>query len=260
MATDVKFPPASQVPREEPRAPAAPARRYVALDAARGFVMMYLCTEGFGLSYLKGGPTATRVASWFTHLDWAGFRPWELVYPAFMFMVGAALPFALARRQAQGKTFGQNLRHVIFRACILALFGAILYSLSAKHYHADPIETLTQIGISYLFAFLILQMEFKWQVVAAAGLMAFNWGLFALFPGTTGACSKHQERRQRASQRCESGVAEQASVSQTGRPGRKGPRGQAIISSASPMVTVPWWQWVRPVPSSPLQTERIGRP
>jgi len=187
MATDVKFPPASQVPREEPRAPAAPARRYVALDAARGFVMMYLCTEGFGLSYLKGGPTATRVASWFTHLDWAGFRPWELVYPAFMFMVGAALPFALARRQAQGKTFGQNLRHVIFRACILALFGAILYSLSAKHYHADPIETLTQIGISYLFAFLILQMEFKWQVVAAAGLMAFNWGLFALFPGTTGA-------------------------------------------------------------------------
>jgi predicted acyltransferase len=135
---------------------------------------------------LKGGPTAARVASWFTHLQWEGFRPWELVYPAFMFMVGVALPFALARRKEQGMTFGKNLRHAVFRACLLALFGAILYSLHARRYHEDPIETLTQIGISYFLAFLILQLEFRWQVAAAAGLMVLNWGLFALFPGPKG--------------------------------------------------------------------------
>ena len=189
MATGVKLQVPSQVPlHAPPQEPSrvARARRYVALDAARGFVMVYLCTEGFGLSYLRGGPTAARVASWFTHLQWAGFRPWELVYPAFMFMVGVALPFALTRRKEQGMTFGKNLRHVVFRACLLALFGAILYSLHAGRYHADPIETLTQIGISYFLVFLILQLQFRWQVVAAVALMAFNWGIFALFPGTTG--------------------------------------------------------------------------
>lgn len=177
MGADMKLQAPSQV---------IPAQRYVALDAARGFVMVYLCTEGFGLSYLKGGPTAARVASWFTHLRWEGFRPWELVYPAFMFMVGVSLPLALARRREQGMTFGNNLRHVVFRACRLVLLGAILYSLDARHYHADPIETLTQIGLSYFCVFLILQLQLRWQVVAAAALMALNWGLFALFPGTTG--------------------------------------------------------------------------
>jgi predicted acyltransferase len=148
--------------------------------------MIYLCTEGFGLSYLKGGPTATRVASWFTHLQWEGFRPWELVYPAFMFMVGVSFPFALARRKELGMTFAKTLRHVCFRACILALFGAILYSLSVGRYHADPIETLTQIGISYSCVFLILQLRLRWQVLAAAALMALNWGIYTLFPGPTG--------------------------------------------------------------------------
>jgi predicted acyltransferase len=185
MVADAKLQAPSEAP--SPASPrVAPTQRYVALDAARGFVMIYLCTEGFGLSYLKGGPTAARIASWFTHLQWEGFRPWELVYPAFMFMVGASLPFALARRREQGLAFGKNLRHVVLRACVLALLGAILYSLSARRYHADPIETLTQIGISYFFVFLILQLQFRWQVVAAVALMALNWGLFALFPGPTG--------------------------------------------------------------------------
>jgi heparan-alpha-glucosaminide N-acetyltransferase len=166
--------------------PVAARQRYVALDAARGFVMTYLCTEGFGLAYLKGSPTADRVASWFNHLRWEGLVPWELVYPAFMFMVGMSLPFALARRSDQGMTFGKQFRHVAFRACVLALLGAVLYSLSAGHYHADPIETLTQIGLSYFCVFLILQFQFRWQIVAAAALMALNWGLFALFPGPTG--------------------------------------------------------------------------
>jgi predicted acyltransferase len=92
----------------------------------------------------------------------------------------------LARRRGQGLTFGKNLRHVVFRACRLVLLGAILYSLHAGHYHADPIETLTQIGLSYFCVFLILQLEFRWQIVAAAALMALNWGLFVLFPGPTG--------------------------------------------------------------------------
>lgn len=38
--------------------PAVAQKRYLPLDAARGFVMIYLCTDGFGLSKLQGGPAA----------------------------------------------------------------------------------------------------------------------------------------------------------------------------------------------------------
>ena len=43
-------------------------RRYLALDAYRGFIMLLLASEGFGFSMLKGDPTWGRVAGWFDHV------------------------------------------------------------------------------------------------------------------------------------------------------------------------------------------------
>jgi len=62
----------------------------------------------------------------------------------------------------------------------------MLYSLSARHYRVDPTETLAKIGIPYFLVFLILQLQFRWQVVARVALMVLNWGMFAPFPGPTG--------------------------------------------------------------------------
>lgn len=163
----------------------SPPQRYVALDAMRGFVMVVLCTEGLGLAFYN----QESVARLFHHLKWDGLIPWELIMPAFMFMVGASLPFALARRRAEGKTFRENLSRVVPRTLRMILLGAILYSLHAGHYHADPIETLTQLALSYFCVFLILQLKFRGQAIAAAGLMALNWGLYGLFPGPDGPFS-----------------------------------------------------------------------
>jgi heparan-alpha-glucosaminide N-acetyltransferase len=71
-------------------------RRYLALDAYRGFIMLLLASEGLGFSMLKGDPTWGRVAGWFDHVPWEGLVFWDLIQPAFMFMVGVAMPFALA--------------------------------------------------------------------------------------------------------------------------------------------------------------------
>jgi len=67
-------------------------KRYLALDAYRGFIMLTLAAEGFGFSALKGDPTWGRVASWFRHVPWEGGVFWDMIQPAFMFMVGAAMP------------------------------------------------------------------------------------------------------------------------------------------------------------------------
>jgi predicted acyltransferase len=155
----------------------------------RGFVMLVLCSNGFGLGSLIKDPAYRPIASQFQHLPWDGLIFWELIMPAFMFMVGASLPFALARRREQGATFRQNLRHVSARALRLILLGQFLTTLHAGRYRYEPYETLTQLGLSYFCCFLILQLPFLRQIAAAAALMLVNWGLYRLFPGSAGSFS-----------------------------------------------------------------------
>ena len=58
-------------PRTSPE-PSPATKRYLALDAFRGFIMLILAAEGFGFSALKGDPTWGRVARWFNHVPWEG--------------------------------------------------------------------------------------------------------------------------------------------------------------------------------------------
>jgi heparan-alpha-glucosaminide N-acetyltransferase len=156
----------------------------------RGFVMLLLCWGAIlDVQSLTGYPMLRSFALQFRHVQWDGLRIWEVIAPAFLFVVGAALPFALARRLERGATFGQNLRHASVRALRLVLLGQILWCLHAGRYRFDPVETLTHIGLAYFCCFLILQLQFRWQAIAAASLLGLIWGLYLLFPGTAGPFS-----------------------------------------------------------------------
>src|SRR5436190_16343890 len=83
-------------------------QRYLALDAFRGFIMVVLISGGFGLAELaKRRPAFTGIANQFNHMPWEWITFWDLIQPAFMFMVGVAMPFALAHRMEQGATRAQ---------------------------------------------------------------------------------------------------------------------------------------------------------
>jgi len=151
--------------------------------------MLVLVSGGFGLGALIKDPRYQGIASHFHHLNWEGALLWELVMPAFVFMMGASLPFALARRLERGATFRQNLRHVSLRALRLILLGQALTTLHAGRYRHEPYETLTQLGLSYFFAFLIFSMRARFQPVVAALFLATNWALYVLFPGAAGPFS-----------------------------------------------------------------------
>lgn len=176
----------------------AAGQRCIALDAMRGLVMLALCWGLLARGPLAQQPALRPIAMQFYHVPWAGLVFWDLIQPAFWFVVGAALPFALARRMERGATFGQNLRHVCARALKLALLGQILASLNAGRYWFLSREvstqfsrdTLTQIGFCYVCCFLIWRLPFRWQAITAGMLMAVNWGLYALFPGSAGPFSR----------------------------------------------------------------------
>jgi predicted acyltransferase len=169
-------------------APIQVPKRYLALDAYRGFIMVVLCSGGFGLAALaERNPAFAGIADQFEHRPWEWISFWDLIQPAFMFMVGVAMPFALARRMADGAASGQLFRHVAVRSLKLLLMSQILISVSRGKMEFQLTNVLAQIAITYFFCYLIMQLEFRRQAAIAAAILIGHWLLFVAFPGTGGA-------------------------------------------------------------------------
>jgi predicted acyltransferase len=166
--------------------------RYITLDAYRGAVMVLVVSGGFGLAPLASHPGDVRIPTWFNHAAWEGVLLWDLALPAFLFMAGVALAYALARRRAIGAGSEQLYRHVASRSLKLILLSQVLQWMATGQLQFQLHHALSQIALAYFFAFLIVQLKFRWQAVAAALILAGDWALFALFPGPGGAFSRTQ--------------------------------------------------------------------
>ena len=197
MATTIERPREAQVierevpevggPAGEGSRPAKP-ERLVSLDAFRGFIMMTLAAGGFGFATLADTPGWGWLAEQFRHVSWEGMVYWDLIQPAFMFMVGLAMPYSVAHRRGQPASV--MFRHVLWRAFVLIVLSQVLISIGRGALSFQLINVLAQIGLAYLMCYAIMQLPFGRQAMAAGGLLAFHWALFALFPGPEGAFSK----------------------------------------------------------------------
>jgi predicted acyltransferase len=170
--------------------PKPETKRYLALDVYRGFIMLLLASEGFGFSELRDDPTWGRAANWFHHVPWEGGVFWDMIQPAFMFMVGVAMPFAMAKRAEQGATPRDNFRHVLARSLRLIVMSQILIWVGAGQIKPQLINVLSQIAFTYFLSYLIMQWKWRWQALAAVGLLVFWTALLFLFPGPDGPFSK----------------------------------------------------------------------
>jgi heparan-alpha-glucosaminide N-acetyltransferase len=189
----VAAPELRQSPEKLTRAPEkAASARLVSLDAYRGFIMLLLASSGFGLAVLEHYPNWAWLARQVDHAPWEGCTFWDLIQPAFTFMVGVAMPFAFARRISQGATTGKLFRHVAWRALLLIVLSNIYsnWGASKTHLTFQLINVLSQIAFGYLLCFLIMRLRFPYQVAAAAVMLGGAWALFAIFPGPQGAFSQ----------------------------------------------------------------------
>ena len=163
--------------------------RLLSLDAFRGLTMLLLISHGFGLyDAFQKNSSASWIASQFDHAEWVGCTFWDLIQPAFTFIVGVAMPLSLARRAKEGGSRADLFRHVLWRAFVLIALSNVLSNwTSSSPPVLQLINVLCQIAFSYVICFAIMQLRFAWQVVAAVGLMAFHMGFFFAFPGPAGA-------------------------------------------------------------------------
>jgi len=119
------------------------------------------------------------------HANWHGCTFADLVFPAFVFIMGAAMPLAFARRLAHGDTIRSLDARVVRRALALAALGLVLNLAAAWH---APLAVripgvLQRIALVYLLASaIVLRVDSrKWPIVAAF-LMIVHWALLTLVP------------------------------------------------------------------------------
>jgi predicted acyltransferase len=158
--------------------------RLVSLDVFRGLTMLFMASEIMRIPSVAKQFTDSRTAQWLAfgldHVPWTGFVPWDLIQPAFMFMVGVALPFSVASRRARGDPFASQLGHAVRRALILVLLGIFLRSQGRPQTYFTFEDVLTQIGLGYVFLFLLAHARPRTQWIAAGAILVATWLAFVL--------------------------------------------------------------------------------
>jgi heparan-alpha-glucosaminide N-acetyltransferase len=178
--------PVAEGPGVEPERKAEGTSRLISLDAFRGMVMVLMLGElmrlpEVALSFPQN--TLWRMIAFNTqHVEWQGCSLHDLIQPAFSFLVGAALPFSIASRKMKGQTFGPMLGHAVRRALLLVFLGIFLRSLRSPQTYFTFEDTLTQIGLGYVFLFLLAFTRPRTQVVALVLILICFWAAFALYP------------------------------------------------------------------------------
>jgi predicted acyltransferase len=155
------------------------------MDAYRGFVMLLMVAEVLHLSRV-----AAAHPNWFwqllayhqTHAAWYGCSLHDLIQPSFSFLVGVALPYSLAARLAKGESKPTMFRHAAWRALMLILLGVFLRSVGKLQTNWTFEDTLTQIGLGYLFLFALGFCSLRTIWMALALILIGYWLAFVLYP------------------------------------------------------------------------------
>lgn len=185
--------PLPALPEYPPAKPAVPAppERLLSLDAFRGLIMLMMASAAFGIPRIARDPSFSESTLWqhlawqCDHVKWVGCSLWDLIQPAFMFMVGVALAFSAANRRARGQSFAPMALHAVWRGVMLVLLAVFLTSLNASSTKGTVwlfTNVLAQIGLGYPFLFLLGFASTRVQWSSASILLFGTWLIFALWP------------------------------------------------------------------------------
>jgi predicted acyltransferase len=170
---------------KEPAVSPRTGTRLVSLDAFRGFTMFWIVggvSLVAGVQALGNNTIIEAVIYQFRHSRWEGIRYYDLIWPCFMLMVGAAIPFALAKR-SQMETRRQMHLQALRRAAVLFLLGSLRASISSNTPTLVELSSALQpIAIAYLVAHFLAFTSTRIQAAAGAAILAGYAALLAFVP------------------------------------------------------------------------------
>lgn len=159
--------------------------RVTSIDFFRGLIMFLLAGEATHLyaHFLNMDSKVMQfIGTEFHHHEWHGLHFWDLIQPFFMFIVGVAIPFAVANRLKKGQSTKTIKFHAFKRSFLLLFLGWALYFTDAGHLVFRFQNVLAQLSVTYLVAFLIMNKSFKFQLIFTLVILLLIDLAYRFFP------------------------------------------------------------------------------
>ena len=151
--------------------------RLVSLDAFRGLTIA-------GMILVNNPGSWSHVYPPLAHAAWHGWTPTDLILPYFLFILGVAIPFSLARRLSEGAGRADLLRHVARRSLVLIALGLAMRAIPDFDFAEMRLAgVLQRIGLVYLVAagsYVLLTTRAR-HLLAPALLLGY-WAVMTLVP------------------------------------------------------------------------------
>jgi predicted acyltransferase len=174
--------------------PPTPARlRLESLDIFRGLTIagMILVNDPGGPAYwpldhadelIASHPTGWYPGRWW--VDANGWTPTDLIFPFFLFIVGASMVLSFAARRARGDSRRLLMLHVARRTALILLIGYAIRILPFFNFaHMRYPGVLQRIAVVYLFAsVLTLWTSTRGRILWIAGLLAGYYAVSRFVP------------------------------------------------------------------------------
>ena len=160
--------------------------RLFSLDLLRGLDMFLLTVVGPLVGgYNAAWPLPKAFMAQFRH-GWECFTLWDIIMPLFIFMCGAAIPYALPKRMENGRAGWKYWRHVLGRVALLWFCGMLVQGNLCS---LDPLKikvfsnTLQSIAVGYLATAAVLLIPCRKIRIAIPVVLAAIYGLLLHFGG-----------------------------------------------------------------------------
>jgi len=127
-------------------------------------------------------PVLTALVEQFHHHPWHGLRFWDLIQPFFMFIVGVAMPFSIARRRDRGQSESSIGAHIAIRCLALLGLGVGLHCLYSGRLVWELWNVLSQLSVTILIAYVLMGLPWKVQLAASAMLLLGSDLAYRFFP------------------------------------------------------------------------------
>jgi len=151
--------------------------RLISLDVFRGITVA-------GMVLVNNPGNWSAVYAPLEHAAWNGWTPTDMIFPFFLFIVGASISLALGRRVEQSAVKRDVYLKIFRRAAIVFLLG--LFQMAFPFFELAHLRfpgVLQRIAVCYLISSLIfLHTNWKGQTIIAAVCLIFYCIVMTLVP------------------------------------------------------------------------------
>src|SRR5690554_1710880 len=164
-----------------------PKVRIESIDALRGFTMFWIIGGDRimrALPEISDNVVFNFLAEQLRHVDWIGFHFYDLIFPMFLFLIGAVLPYSIGRRIEKGASKSDLYKHIFQRAAMMFILGLIYYGIKDPDLKSLGYYGVLQLlAVGYFFSSIILiNTNIKGLVFWTGGILLFYFILLKFIP------------------------------------------------------------------------------